>query len=696
MNSILGEILKRIALQHKLLTSSAFLAGLLVVTIFPSFDRRIEVEEHGLIPGYAQSGFTGHWPDRLWDYVNKIEAETDNQRALDNALKQAGLAAYHMNFTTAGGEQSSLTYTLAQSRRGDSRESLVLVVSTNWTSSSPTARSSWGLAVGVVIAQYLRTVHWLSKDVFVVFVDGSLPYGAGARAWLRAYFEGNTAVRRGTLRQAVVLQTRSGVSSLLIDVEGVNGMVPNQDIVNSYTYSTRNMHDQPMLHVHHRKAWDSVFHHFRNGGVHSSHAPFLEYQVPSFTVRGVKPKKNKASQIQPEAIVMSLEGLVRCLSNNLQQLHHSFNFYFFTGPHSHISSGLYLYPVFAMQLPLISFLMTGPAYRDIQSLLVGLGAISVMMLVSGSVVFLLATKTELWERLPLDLPGPPTCVRSQGIDDSEKRLAAASWLTSGLAASLLVSLALRRYAWSVFTDISEGDSAKGRAEEPKTGGVRLPLPLWESVRAASGFAFLAVLAPVTISSWSVALPLTVVSVPVLVLARPFSLTKRPIRSLVLFGFLAGNAFLLAAPPALRGDLLGDLPKQVMASFLQFYYRTLLPAVPPEARQYLPTPLVQWLQEGQLGEALSSDLLVGLYEAARDFRCVGGMLFPTFCFAYWPLLMLLTLIGGILPAQHVEEEGLSWSQLRLGVFLFLSLITTAVVGGVVWKSYSSHGLGELQW
>ena len=30
---------------------------------------------------------------------------------------------------------------------------------------------------------------------------------------------------------------------------------------------------------------------------------------------------------------------VRCMSNALQQLHHSFNFYFFTGPSSHISNG---------------------------------------------------------------------------------------------------------------------------------------------------------------------------------------------------------------------------------------------------------------------------------------------------------------------------------------------------------------------
>ena len=59
---------------------------------------------------------------------------------------------------------------------------------------------------------------------------------------------------------------------------------------------------------------------------------------------------------------------------------------------------------------------------------------------------------------------------------------------------------------------------------------------------------------------------------------------------------------------------------------------------------MPDRLVRWLREGHLAAALEGDLLVGLYEAARDFNCVGGMLFPVFCFVYWPMLALLALVG----------------------------------------------------
>merc|ERR1740117_855311 len=136
-------------------------------------------------------------------------------------------------------------------------------------------------------------------------------------------------------------------------------MLPNQDIVNSYMISAR---DKPNLQVHHRDVWSSLLHHFKNGGVHSSHAPFLEMQVPAFTVRGRRRKNadsaRNGANVDAASLLRSFEGIVRCMSNNLQQLHHSFNFYFFTDENRHTSSGLYLYPVFAMLLPLLSFLMT--------------------------------------------------------------------------------------------------------------------------------------------------------------------------------------------------------------------------------------------------------------------------------------------------------------------------------------------------
>jgi len=615
--SLINELWKKVSPNLRLITCAAYLAAFICVLIFPSFDRKTEIEEHGLIGhGYASSDFTGAWPKRLRSVIKQIESGHGVAPALAQALEEAELVAHHMNFTTPGGLSSSLTYTVASSRRGDSREAVVVVCAANWTAGKrQMAKASWTLGIGVVLAQFLKTVPWLSKDVFIVFVDGSLPYGAGARAWLRAYLGGTSAVRRGTLRQAVVIDTSSGPATLLIEVEGVNGMVPNQDLVNTFVANA----EKYGLPIQHREPWESVFHTLLNGGVHSSHSPFLELHVPAFTVRGKKGKQERAS-VDVDQFMRSLEGLVRSLSYNLQQLHHSFNFYFFTGPNRHISSGLYLYPVFAMQLPLISFLMTTPAYRDIRSFLVGLGSVAVVILAAGSPIFLLGTNADLASALAGLLPAaglaaadPPPCLAPSSAQSP--RTAAATWLLAGAVGAACAALILRRYAFMVFMEDSPADGAKGgttSVEEEDVGGkgVQLPSPLWDAVRCSSGFAFLLVLAPITIYSWALAVPLTAISVPVLVLARPFSARRRPLRSLVLLAFLLGNIFLLAIAPEQRRVLLDGAPSRAAEWLYDSFDRNLVPVVPREARQYLPMPLVRWLRQGQLAAALDGDALVG--------------------------------------------------------------------------------------
>ncbi|CAE8605765.1 unnamed protein product, partial [Polarella glacialis] len=100
-------IFGQLVVHHQLITSAAFISALVVVCIFPSFDRRTEIEEHGLVPGYADPGFNSEWQSKLGRCVEQIEGESSIASALDTALKQAGLAAYHMNFTALGGERSS-------------------------------------------------------------------------------------------------------------------------------------------------------------------------------------------------------------------------------------------------------------------------------------------------------------------------------------------------------------------------------------------------------------------------------------------------------------------------------------------------------------------------------------------------------------------------------------------------------------
>merc|ERR1712136_660951 len=84
---------------------------------------------------------------------------------------------------------------------------------------------------------------------------------------------------------------------------------------------------------------------------------------------------------------------------------------------------------------------------------------------------------------------------------------------------------------------------------------------------------------------------------------------------------------VSVPPAQRAQLLQDAPAKARAWVFHKYFQELVPSAPVEVRQYLPTSLMVWLKGGRLAEEVAGDRLVGLYEAARDFNCVGGMLFP---------------------------------------------------------------------
>lgn len=684
-----NSLLRRVLPHRGLITTACFCVGFLWVCVFPSFDKKTEIEEHALVAGYGATKVdSSKWAPQLSSTVRKIEKAPDVPTGLRSALSDVGLDFHELNVSAAGRHRTSALYSAASAFRSDSREAIVLVVAANWTGGAQAAaKAAWGLSIGVVLADYFQTVQWLSKDVLIVFVDKSLPYGASTRGWLSSYFGGSSAIRRGVLRQALVLDIPSQPSNLYLDVEGINGALPNQDIVNIF--------ERQAVAVQHRGVWNSVRFTFGNGGVHSSHAAFLEFQVPAFTVRGTRSSTGKAS-IRIEDVARACEATIRCMSNALQQLHHSFNFYFYTNQRRHISNGLYLYPAFLMLSPLAVL-----ADWDMRSYMVGNVANIATAVISGSPIFLLATDRQLvsWLNsiLPISLHLPPACENAFGKEVAQdRRDAVFSWLAASLVLASLLTLILRNLALSVFRESAAETSDSGAKEEVTTAStstVPLAVPLWEAMRAAAATLYFFALAPMAIYCWAAALPLTMVVVPLTTLARPWSLRRRPVRSLLVLLFLAVNFVLIVAPPTARSAIVGDAASAAKRSCSEFYFRSLLPAVPPGARQWMPTPLVTWIQHGGLDVA---DMPLALFESARDFNCVGGMSFVVFCFLYWPLLVLSAQILLLLPAQRVEYQAFTFQQMRLLALSFVALLAGAAVLGVMWRSYSAAGLGKLEW
>lgn len=179
---------------------------------------------------------------------------------------------------TSSEQQGDWSYNLiaiSRSSRGDSRDSLAFFFSTNYSSlslpssSSPPVYPSGGagslLAVLGSLAVFLQNeAPWLSRDVIFILSDSKLPYKAGIRAWMSAYMRSSSYFpRRGLLRMAVGIEVPSsssspsfssstaasaeggqellassqgereeGFSYLSLDIEGSDGRLPNQDLVN--------------------------------------------------------------------------------------------------------------------------------------------------------------------------------------------------------------------------------------------------------------------------------------------------------------------------------------------------------------------------------------------------------------------------------------------------------------------------------
>lgn len=167
---------------------------------------------------------------------------------------------------------------VSKTSRGDSRDALAFFFSFDYSSLSPSSSSSSSSSVSSssrravaeeeeegraggagslasvmgVLAIFLQNeAPWLSKDVFFVLSDSRLPYKAGTRAWVSAYLRSPSFFpRRGLLRMAVGLEAAGGSASssssfseqgaereegfsfLSVDIEGADGRLPNQDLVN--------------------------------------------------------------------------------------------------------------------------------------------------------------------------------------------------------------------------------------------------------------------------------------------------------------------------------------------------------------------------------------------------------------------------------------------------------------------------------
>lgn len=340
------------------------------------YSRRTYISENALLPGQVHTYFGGSDQNVFRAYKHEVDAlasptydggevqeeqvqegkERSNHEindGLEDMFKGIGLKVGRQNFTySASGRKyaGENVYAILQAPRGDATEAVVLVASWRNVKGELNRR---GVALLLTLARYFRRWSLWSKDIILLITPDSL---AGPQAWVDAYHDAHDTryidslpLKSGALQGAVALDytQETRFSSVHIVYDGINGQLPNLDLINSVVNIAAG---QMGIGVGIQEMWghsDSYEDRLRTmlrgmmkqglGVASGPHSCFIPYHVDAVTLRPY------GDGWQDEmAMGRVVEGTFRSLNNLLEHLHQSFFFYLLMHRDRFVSIGTYL------------------------------------------------------------------------------------------------------------------------------------------------------------------------------------------------------------------------------------------------------------------------------------------------------------------------------------------------------------------
>ncbi|XP_066482193.1 glycosylphosphatidylinositol anchor attachment 1 protein [Tiliqua scincoides] len=246
-------------------------------------------------------------------------------------------------------------YGILRAPRAASTESLVLSVPC-----SEGQHNNQAVGLMLALASHFRGQIYWAKDIIFLVNEHDL---IGMEAWLEAYHDVNVTEvlssgmlgRAGAIQAAISLELSSDViTSFDVAVEGLNGQLPNLDLVNLfYAFCQKNGLLCTIQGKLQRSDWDSLpayLHSLQtlllmvlkqgSGRPQGDHGLFLRYHIEAITVRGI----NSFRQYKFDMGMMgaTLEGMFRKLNNLLERLHQSYFLYLLPSLSRFVSIGIYM------------------------------------------------------------------------------------------------------------------------------------------------------------------------------------------------------------------------------------------------------------------------------------------------------------------------------------------------------------------
>ncbi|XP_069455718.1 glycosylphosphatidylinositol anchor attachment 1 protein isoform X2 [Ovis canadensis] len=348
---LLSDPVRRRALARLVLRLNAplcvlsYVAGIawFLALAFPPLTQRTYMSENAMGSTMVEEQFAAG--DRARSLARDFTAHRRKSGALpvawlERTMRSVGLEVYTQSFSRKlpfpdeTHERYMVSginvYGILRAPRAASTESLVLTVPCG-----PDSTNSQAVGLMLALAAHFRGQIYWAKDIIFLVTEHDL---LGTEAWLEAYHDVNVTGmqssplqgRAGAIQAAVALELSSDVvTSLDVAVEGLNGQLPNLDLLN--LFQTFCQKGGLLCTLQGKQA---------SGRPHGAHGLFLRYRVEALTLRGI----NSFRQYKYDLVAVgkALEGMFRKLNHLLERLHQSFFFYLLPALSRFVSIGLYM------------------------------------------------------------------------------------------------------------------------------------------------------------------------------------------------------------------------------------------------------------------------------------------------------------------------------------------------------------------
>lgn len=345
--------------------------GWLLALPIEDLGRGTFLDENAIQPGQVTTYWNWddvHVADVILDKLERVKGATSAERARFISLELASLGLEADTLAFCQEETCGETaYAVLTPPRATACETILLTA--NWKSLSGGSNLR-GIANVMAFARFLRGQnHWAKEFVFV-FGDG---YIGGLEAFLAAYhgrripglsYDNLKVAPQGVIWSALNIDYPGhSFSHLGLYYEGVNGALPNQDLINTVAHISQYTagapvrlhsvsadlendsavipfipHDVTRKYARNARHLVEELQYASLGNFSGAHGLFAEYRIDGLTLFA-EPATGPHGF---HALGIIIESTARSMNNLLERLHASFHFFLFIHPGWFMKIGTYL------------------------------------------------------------------------------------------------------------------------------------------------------------------------------------------------------------------------------------------------------------------------------------------------------------------------------------------------------------------